>query len=439
MKDLNLEKYLETFLDTYVPKDMPYLLAISGGIDSTALLYAVASVSKDRRPHVVHIDHGWREASHMEKEELGKKVALLNIPFHSFRLQKSSQGVNLEEWSRMQRIRCFSELGKTIGTTIILLAHHADDQLEVVLKRMLEGSSIINFRGMRVIEEREGLVLMRPFLSFRKKELLQYLEKKNISFFDDPTNRDPKFLRARFRTQLLPSLRESFGKEFEESVLRVSEEALLLEEWVQQSLTENFAIGCSEGLSFATSKQPFPPAFLLHYLVDMLRKKCGLPAPSRSQVSEAAAHFLEPRSGSRSFPVGEGIILVEHNWIGVFAKRLEPLAQFFCDQDQGVANLSCWEIVWKDSIIKESVMHTWTDLFQGKSVSIYIPKQPFTISPSSDRLLKTVKGKAPSPTSFRSFVPAIIQQDQLVADFLTGYSLKLPSQSPCYEVTIRFK
>lgn len=436
MKDLNLEKHLETFLLSHVPENKPFMIAVSGGIDSMALVSGIAALSAKTQPHVVHIDHGWRSNSGKEAQELGEKIAHLRIPFHSFRLDKAPSGENLEDWSRRARMKCFMDLGKTLGTNILLLAHHADDQIEVVLKRMLEGSSIKNFRGMRALEKRDGLLLMRPLLSFRKKELQEYLKERKISHFDDPTNRDPKFLRARFRSLLLPSLRDSFGKEFEESILRVSEEALLLDEWIEQSLFENFSIGEGEGIVFATVKKDTISSFLARHLIDELRRKQDLPAPSRAQISEATAHFLETKKGSRSFPLGEGVILVEHHFIAVLRRKLASLETVMCDQEEGVKNISCWEISWKKGRVGEALPFCWTELLQGKRALHYIPQKPFAISRSSDRLLKQVKGIS-SPSSFRPFVPAIIQQDRLVADYLTGYSLSLCPWDPCYEITVQ--
>ncbi|MEP6574068.1 MAG: tRNA lysidine(34) synthetase TilS, partial [Gemmatimonadota bacterium] len=88
------------------------------------------------------------------------------------------------------------------GATMILTAHHSDDQVETVLMRVLSGSGPAGLAGML---PRNGRIV-RPLLPFRRKELVQYLLDRGISFWEDPSNRDRRHLRSWIRDSVLPGL-----------------------------------------------------------------------------------------------------------------------------------------------------------------------------------------------------------------------------------------
>jgi tRNA(Ile)-lysidine synthase len=106
-----------------------------------------------------------------------------------------------------------------------MLGHHAGDLAEGVLKRVCEGGSLLSLRGMQERSSYQGMTLYRPLLSFPKQAMIRWLEERSLSFFNDPTNQSPSFLRSRMRQEILPFLTQSFGKEIASNLCRLGEEA----------------------------------------------------------------------------------------------------------------------------------------------------------------------------------------------------------------------
>ncbi len=210
------------FLRKYWNQEQPLLLGFSGGPDSMALLHLLLQVKLPL--HLAHIDHGMREESREEAERIASYAKKLGLPFH-LRTLREITGSNLEERFREERRQFFHELCGEFSFQAVLLAHHADDQAEVVLKRILEGSRLYNIGGMAPTDEQEGVNFWRPLLGMRKEILLNFLEKKKIAFFEDQTNKNLHYLRARMREEIFPFLEEKFGKQVRNSLCRLGEEA----------------------------------------------------------------------------------------------------------------------------------------------------------------------------------------------------------------------
>ena len=209
-----LLQIVKGFVDReYVPP-RPLLLGFSGGPDSTCLLYLLKECFRfsPLKLHVAHVDHGWREESLKEAEELKKRVEVLGFPFYLKKLCAPSSNANLEEKWRVERLRFFSSLYHSGDFQALLLGHQADDQAETVLKRVLEGASLLNLGGMAEVSRIEGMEVWRPLLRVSKEEILNWVRDRELPCVDDETNGDPSFLRGRMRSQLFPEMRRLFGK-----------------------------------------------------------------------------------------------------------------------------------------------------------------------------------------------------------------------------------
>lgn len=434
---MDLTRHVTQFLEQHVPEKSLLLLGFSGGIDSTALLMALASV-KERWPlHVVHIDHGWRKESFEEALSLGQRITALDIPFSSFQLGKPPKGENLEDWSRNERYRCFQVAATQLKTPFFILAHQANDQTECVFKRMLEGSSLTKFRGMKARDERDGLTLLRPLLDIQKDELLEWLQARKISFFEDPSNSNCAFLRARMREEIFPFLRTRWGKNFEQSLLRVSKEAGLLEEYVQQQLQERFQFREFHGgiVATATPNSSLHP-FIVSRLIDFLVTKAQF-CLSRMQLERAADVFCSASAQPKQFFAGAGALYAEPHCLTVFRRAPAPLSEKMCEAEEGSFSYHSWEIAWRKAVCKKSAPHHWTDLFSSNELSFYIPAEPFTICGTSDRLLRDLpRAVEKSPSALRRFVPALLQGGHVVVDLLSGYQIPMPLDESCLEITI---
>ena len=237
MKDLLLLGIKER-LELNCRSGKPVLLGFSGGPDSTVLLYLLNACRRffPLQVHVAHVDHGWREESAKEAARLKKRVESLGFPFHLKRLSSPRSLQNLEEKGRDERLKFFSSIYREKECQALLLAHQAEDQAETVLKRVLEGASLMHLGGMREVSQMDEMVVWRPLLSVSKTKILQWIEERRIETVVDETNLDPKFLRGRMRSQLFPQMKKLFGKDMISPLGNVGLSAHELKEYLERKV-----------------------------------------------------------------------------------------------------------------------------------------------------------------------------------------------------------
>lgn len=185
------------------------VLAVSGGPDSTALLYGSAALAPDRRWRltVAHLDHGLRETSAAEGAVVASTAARLGLPAEVRRVDvanlAASDHRSLEDAGRHARYRFLEDVAAALGPeALIATAHTADDAAETVLLRLARGSGL---RGLRGIPARRGRIV-RPLLQARRAVLRAALDSAGIAYLTDPSNTDLAHARNRVRADLLPAL-----------------------------------------------------------------------------------------------------------------------------------------------------------------------------------------------------------------------------------------
>jgi tRNA(Ile)-lysidine synthase len=196
------------------------LVAVSGGPDSVVLLDLLVQTQDLHGLTLVvaHADHGIHPESGRVAEQVRALAASYGLPFETEQLRL---GVSAGE--TLARARRYAWLGATrdrLGAAIILTAHHADDQAETVLMRVLSGSGPAGLAGMAPVREK----LARPLLPFSRADLVRYLQERGLQAWLDPANSDPRHLRSWIRARLLPELRERLPG-VDANLLRVSRQA----------------------------------------------------------------------------------------------------------------------------------------------------------------------------------------------------------------------
>ncbi|HEX3776953.1 MAG TPA: tRNA lysidine(34) synthetase TilS [Polyangiaceae bacterium] len=188
-----------------VTKGAHVLLALSGGGDSTALLHALALLSKqlDFRVSAHGVDHGLRAEASAELDAAEAQCAALAVAFSRTKLQLNDGG-NLQARARAARRAALLEAAELCAANRIATAHHADDRAETVLIRLLRGSGP---RGLSVLAPQDG-IWIRPLCRARKSDVRAHLARHALRFAEDPSNANRRFLRARVRFELLPLLAE---------------------------------------------------------------------------------------------------------------------------------------------------------------------------------------------------------------------------------------
>lgn len=190
--------------------DVPVLiLAISGGPDSIALLLLAARwrASRKRGPTLVAVtvDHGLRVESKREANAVKKLARSLGVPHRTLRWTGRKPKTGLQQAARNARYKLLAEAARKADGRHMLTAHTLDDQAETVLIRLARGSGVSGLAAMARSTEIEGVTLVRPLLDIPKSRLIATVKAAGVPFADDPSNRDPRFTRARLRG-LLPVL-----------------------------------------------------------------------------------------------------------------------------------------------------------------------------------------------------------------------------------------
>jgi len=191
------------------------VVAVSGGADSTSLLDILFKIRPDRaRTIVAHFNHSTRGAESDEDERFVAKMARdRELTFFSDRRQVDSANSHISEAIlREDRYRFLKQVAFESKTNIIVLGHHADDQVETFIHRLLRGTGPRGLCGMSVEDRMStGLSIIRPMLHCRRADILAYLESSQIPFRIDRSNESNDYTRNKIRNELVPLLR-SFAR-----------------------------------------------------------------------------------------------------------------------------------------------------------------------------------------------------------------------------------
>ncbi len=182
-------------------KNNSFVVGVSGGPDSLALVYITKNISKkyNYKFYFAIVDHGLRKNSSNEalvvKKLLKKQHLELTILKNKKKITK-----NIQKNAREVRYDLLEKFCKKKNAKSIIVAHHQDDQVETFLIRLSRGSGVEGLSAMQEMTKlKSGTKLIRPLLDFKKTELSQIAKKAFGKFLKDPTNKNKKFLRTNIR------------------------------------------------------------------------------------------------------------------------------------------------------------------------------------------------------------------------------------------------
>ena len=205
-----------------------WVIAVSGGRDSIAMLHAcVRAFGSERLEKLIvcHVNHQLRGAESDADEAFVRRLASdykVALEVHHVDVARvvKKEKKSIELAAREARHKAFAEVCAKNQCDGVLLAHHADDQVETVLYHLLRGSAGLKGMQSEVVLKRQQLTLVRPMLSVRRNEINQYIAENELEYREDGSNAEPFAVRNRMRNEVLPLLKEVMGRDVVPAVLK---------------------------------------------------------------------------------------------------------------------------------------------------------------------------------------------------------------------------
>jgi tRNA(Ile)-lysidine synthase len=250
---------------------LPLAVAFSGGAESTALLVACAE-KWPGQVHAAHIHHGLQAAADDFEAHCSVFCQGLGVPLVVKKVDaRHASGQSPEDAARRARYKAFDALEHdeyaSVAIKTIVLAQHADDQIETLILALSRGAGLPGLSAMPAKWVRGDMVYWRPLLSVRGADIRDWLKVRGIGFIEDPTNLDLRYTRNRIRAQVLPVLAANFPQfheTFSRSAVHAAQGQLLLTEVADQDLAQ---VGCPPVVKRLQSmSQPRQANLLRHWL-----------------------------------------------------------------------------------------------------------------------------------------------------------------------------
>jgi tRNA(Ile)-lysidine synthase len=272
-----------------LPGNPDWVVALSGGVDSSVLLAALASQSRVRAVHVNHGIHPNAAAWAAHCRALGRRVGV-DVRVLTTRVTRD-RGVSLEAAARDARYALLAAELKP--GECLLTGHHEDDQLETVLLQLFRGAGLAGLAAMPAITPFASGWLARPLLSRSRAELEAWARSHDLSWIDDDTNADESLDRNYLRRQVLPLIRERWkgvGSAVSRSARHAAEGQRLLD-----SLARTDVERASSGAAlFVPSLRALPPDRRRNALRFWIMQR-GVRVPDTSRLDELAGPLIDAR------------------------------------------------------------------------------------------------------------------------------------------------
>jgi tRNA(Ile)-lysidine synthase len=246
------EIFLKKFKQTIARYDLlekgdKVLVAVSGGPDSVALLYALLEIKGefDLDICVAHLNHKLRGRESDEDQKFVKKLAhKLNLKFFSksvdVKKEAKKRKLSLEECARLVRYQYLENLADKIQADKIAVGHQADDQAETFLMRLLRGAGGLGLSG---IPPKRGKII-RPLMEIKREEIEKFLKEKGVLYRTDSSNLLPNYFRNKIRLSLLPLIKKKFNPKIVEVLNRASNIISSQQQYIEKSCEEILGFVC---------------------------------------------------------------------------------------------------------------------------------------------------------------------------------------------------
>jgi tRNA(Ile)-lysidine synthase len=249
------------------PLNGRYLIGVSGGRDSIALLHSLGDIGF-KNLVVCHLNHQLRGRSGNADARFVEKLAAKydlesEIGSANVRALASKRKTSIETAGREARYRFFAKTAKLRRCRTIFIGHHADDLVETFLINLFRGAGTAGLSGMRNVSTHRvddvNLIVVRPLLGVWRKEIDSYLREHRSKFREDASNKNLDPLRNRIRHRIIPYLEKALGRNIRPAIWRAaaiaSEEEALIDSQIPDSSDVELSVAKVRGLPVALQRR----------------------------------------------------------------------------------------------------------------------------------------------------------------------------------------
>jgi len=214
-----MNQFVEYFNKYPDLKDKKIAIAFSGGSDSLALLYLFSKIFDKKNLIALYVNHGLREDDELNTESIRNKenCAILGIEYKEFVLERGAidkvakkRSNGIEDAARFIRYDKLVSFCKANGFYAISTAHTIDDQLETMIMRSFNGSSLLSLTCIKEYRKQDSIKIIRPLLNYSKDELRLLLKVAGLIWSEDSSNKSYDYLRNRIRSDISPKIESIF-------------------------------------------------------------------------------------------------------------------------------------------------------------------------------------------------------------------------------------
>ena len=284
-----------------IDKPRRFLVAFSGGMDSTVLLHSLATSTDEHRTPILalHINHGLHDEALEWEAHCRTFAAGLDVPFVSEAVEVDDKsGLGPEAAARQARYDAFRAIVE--AGDWLLSAHHEDDQAETLLLNLMRGSGLAGLAGIGAIQSFARGMLVRPLLGVSGASIVVYAEEHKLRWIDDPSNLDTRFDRNFLRQEIIPALARRWpgvSVRLGRSAELAGEASELLNDLAQLDLAtvstgdkpDRLDINGLKALSEKRQRNVLRHA----------ARKCGLPAPPATRLYQITHELIPAREDAQ--------------------------------------------------------------------------------------------------------------------------------------------
>jgi len=434
-----MREKVEKFCKQYnlFPMGVKILVACSGGADSLALLDILKKLAPrhDWQVSAAHYEHGIRgEASQADARFVEKFCQQRHISFFvehgDVPKAAAAYSQTLEQAARNLRYAFLERVRHNHDFDYIAVAHHADDQAETVLMRILRGTGVTGLGAMRPKSGSAGHIV-RPLLGISKQEILAYCEQEHLLYREDATNFDTDCTRNRLRLDLLPRLRKEYNPEIRRALCQLADLAAEDGDFLQQEVARysgnvNY-IRQQDGALVQSAVRKLHPALQRGLIRKLWEKATGAPWDLSYQQTELLrGMLLKGMTGSQQeLPhrylarISYGCLTIERAKIVGMSKSLDPGLNVMELKIPGTIYWGAFQLYasWRESAIDKThsgELYLNPRNFTDRLVLRYRRPGDFMILPSGHKKLKKIMIDDKIPQAERDTLPLLAAGSEII-------------------------